>query len=220
MALPPIRFTGHIMPKKNKITRYQRHAIHRQLAPCCSGLKHCTSFSIVLTCGSCRKVFCQDCLNSRKRSIVQTYINRKGICNDDRFCDIHNEISPSEHMLDLDLYEHMASQFAAKSCSGRCTRKDLCPDCLIQLQTTYCVECVKSHKRSEKDVPHYCSKCVSSGKYLYYIDPDLLSDQTPNPFAQKESENLMHHDYLYQTYDDPTRLITTVCGVHYNERNP
>lgn len=219
MALPPIRL-NHVMPGKKSITRYQRHAIQRKLKPVCSGLKYCTNFDIVLTCGSCRKVFCQDCLNSRKRSIAQTYINTRGICNDDRFCGIHNEINPSEHMTDLDLYDHMASQYAATSCSGRCSRKDICPDCLIQLQTAYCVECVGKNKRTERDVPHYCSNCVSSNKYLYYINPEYLSDQTANPFAQKESENMIHHDYIYQSYDDPSRLISTVCGLHYNERNP
>lgn len=208
MALPPIRMD---------ITRYQKRAIYRKKKPCCST---CSSFDIGIICGSCKKNFCKSCVDVRKKSIVLLYLGSGGVCKDERFCGIHSFDNPSERMSDLDLYKHMESQFDAHHCSGKsCTRKEICPDCTIQLQTTFCVECARTHKKTAKDVPHYCSRCLYSRNCLYHINSDRLSTETPNVFAQRESERLVHHDEIYQTCYDVGKLIYLVCGKHYNELN-
>lgn len=171
-------------------------------------------------CDSCDSKYCNQCIDKIKRNVAFTYFSKNGVCSDHRFCGFHHIGFKSEKMDLLDLYNHIVGQFQFKKCcNARCQKKQLCPDCVVYLQSSFCVECASEHKNSYEDVPHFCQKCVFDRNCLFNIDIDYIPDQSriANIFKVKESEIHLHHDYHYQECDDTDQVVKTVCGKHKNK---
>jgi len=136
------------------------------------------------SCGSCGERCCSRHDDAKKRQFVHTHF----LPSYWRKCAEIGHVHQHEvHFNDeVDLFDHIASYFVKKCAESRCRSKKYCPACTIDLQFSYCVDCVGISGSTVEKTKHYCQSCVDDGKLVDF--KQSRSKRTPtvqkNPFCK------------------------------------
>jgi hypothetical protein len=110
-------------------------------------------------CGSCDERCCKKHDDEKKRQFIHTHFPPEYWykCAEIDHVDHVPKVFPNE----VALFDHITSLFVKKCSEGRCRSKRFCPECAVDLQYSYCVDCIGISGKTIEKTEHYCDKCTT-----------------------------------------------------------
>ena len=121
----------------------------------------------VYQCGSCGEKCCKRHSDEKKKQFIISHFTPEywQRCNETGHVDHHTMTFQNE----MELFDHIASHFVNRCAGSSCRAKKYCPECTIDLQYAYCVDCIGISGNVVEKTNHYCSKCISDGKLVDFM---------------------------------------------------